>query len=88
MKDGGTKRRKRTEEILKAAGGKLEVFYFAYGEHDAYMIADIPDTASVAAICLAVNASGAATLRTTVLLTPEDLDKASEKTFAYTPPGR
>ena len=48
----------------------------------------IPDTASVAAICLAVNASGAATLRTTVLLTPEDLDKASEKTFAYTPPGR
>ena len=88
MKDGGTKRRKRTEDILKAAGGRLDAFYFAFGEHDVYMIADIPDQASVAAICLAVTASGAATLTTTVLLTPEELDKASEKTFSYTPPGR
>ena len=88
LKDGGSKRRKRTEDILKAAGGKLEAFYFAFGEHDAYMIADIPNTASVAAICMAVNASGAATLTTTVLLTPEEIDEASEKTFSYTPPGR
>ena len=88
LKDGGSKRRKRTEEILKAAGGKLEAFYFAFGKHDAYMIADIPETASVAAICLAVNASGDAVLTTTVLLTPEELDKASEASFTYTPPGR
>jgi len=88
MKDGGTKRRKRTEDILKAAGGKLDAFYFAFGKEDVYMIADIPDNASVAAICLAVTASGAATLTTTVLLTPEELDRASEKTFSYTPPGR
>ncbi len=88
LKDGGSKRRKRTEDILKAAGGRLEAFYFAFGQHDAYMIADIPDTSSVAAICLAVNASGAATLTTTVLLAAEELDKAAEASFTYTPPGR
>jgi hypothetical protein len=42
----------------------------------------------VAAICLAVNASGAAMLTTTVLLTAEELDKAAEASFTYTPPGR
>jgi uncharacterized protein with GYD domain len=88
LKDGGSKRRKRTEDILKAAGGRLEAFYFAFGESDAYMIADVPDTSSVAAICLAVNASGAAMLTTTVLLTAEELDKAAEASFTYTPPGR
>ena len=74
LKDGGSKRRKAAEEAVKAVGGKLEAFYFAFGKYDAYVIADIPDHASVAAASLAVNASGAVTIRTTVLLTPEELE--------------
>jgi uncharacterized protein with GYD domain len=88
MKDGGSKRRKAAEEALKAVGGKLEVFYFAFGEYDAYVIADIPDHVSVAAVALAINASGAVAVKTTVLLTPEELDKATKKGASYSPPGR
>ena len=88
LKDGGSKRRKAAEEAVKAVGGKLEAFYFAFGKYDAYVIADIPDHASVAAASLAVNASGAVAIKTTVLLTPEELDKASKKSVSYSPPGR
>jgi uncharacterized protein with GYD domain len=88
LKDGGSKRRKAAEDAVKAVGGKLEAFYFAFGEHDAYVIADIPDHASAAAVSLAVNASGAVAAKTTVLLTPEEVDKASKKSVSYTAPGR
>lgn len=88
MKDGGSKRRKAAEEAVKAVGGKLEASYFAFGEYDAYVIADIPDHVSVAAASLAVNASGAVAVKTTVLLTPEEVDKASKKSVSYSPPGR
>ena len=76
------------EAAIKANGGKLEAFYFAFGKNDAYLIVDAPDHISVAAMNLAVNASGAASIKTTVLLTPEEIDQASKKTVNYTPPGR
>ena len=88
LKDGGTKRRQVIETAIKANGGKLEAFYFAFGKRDAYLIAEAPDPVSVVAINLAVNASGAATVRTTVLLTPEEIDQAAKKSILYTPPGR
>jgi uncharacterized protein with GYD domain len=88
LKDGGTKRRKAAEETVKAAGGKLEAFYFAFGKSDAYLIADIPDHVNVAAAALTVNASGAVAVKTTILLTPEELDKASKRSISYNPPGR
>jgi uncharacterized protein with GYD domain len=88
LKDGGTKRRQVVEAAIKAQGGKLEAFYFAFGESDAYLIADVPDPVSVAAVALVVNASGAASVRTTVLLTPEEIDRAAEKSVTYTPPGQ
>ena len=88
LKDGGTKRRQVVEAAIKANGGKLEAFYFAFGKNDAYLIVDAPDHITVAATNLAVNASGAASVKTTVLLTPEEIDQASKKTVNYTPPGR
>lgn len=87
-KDGGTKRRQAAEAAIKSAGGRLEAFYFAFGEHDAYVVIDAPDNASVAAASLAVNASGAVQAKTIVLLTPEEVDQAARKTVTYTPPGR
>jgi uncharacterized protein with GYD domain len=87
LKDGGTKRRQVVEAAIKANGGKLEAFYFAFGKRDAYLIVDVPDHVSVVATALVVNASGAATAKTTVLLTPEEIDQASKKCVSYTPPG-
>lgn len=88
LKDGGTRRRQAAEAALKSAGGRMEAFYFAFGENDAYVIIDAPDNATVAAASLAISASGAVHTRTVVLLTAEELDQAAKKNVAYTPPGR
>ena len=87
LKDGGSKRRAAAEETVKGLGGKLEAFYFAFGDHDAYVIVDVPDNVSATAASLAVNASGAVRVKTTVLLTPEEVDQATKKTVTYRAPG-
>jgi uncharacterized protein with GYD domain len=87
LKEGGTKRRAAVQEIIEAAGGKLEVFYYAYGEDDAFIIADLPDATTGLAISLTVNASGAVRLTTLPLITPEELDAASKKSVKYRAPG-
>lgn len=88
IKDGGTTRRKAAQAAAESVGGRLESFYFTFGEFDSFVIADLPDNASVAALSLAVAASGGATGRTTVLLTPEEMDQATRKTPLYKPPGQ
>jgi uncharacterized protein with GYD domain len=88
LKEGGTSRRAVVEKVVKSMGGKLEAFYYAFGETDLYGIADMPDNVSAAAFTLAIAASGVIKLKTTVLLTPEDLDNAVKKTPSYRPPGK
>lgn len=87
VKDGGSKRRAAVEALTKELGGRVEAFYFAYGKHDAYVIVDLPDSASATAVSLAVAASGAVQLRTIVLITPEEVDHAVKKTVHYRAPG-
>jgi uncharacterized protein with GYD domain len=76
------------QQSVQGVEGKLEAFYYAFGDDDAYVIMDLPDHVSMAAIALAVRASGAATVKTTVLLTPEEIDQAARKTVSYRPPGQ
>jgi uncharacterized protein with GYD domain len=35
--------------VAKSVGGKVEAFYFALGDVDAYIILDLPDNVSAAA---------------------------------------
>ena len=88
LKDGGSKRRAAAEEAIKSLGGRLETFHFALGETDVFAIVEAPDNSSAAAVSLAVGASGAVQVKTTVLLTPEEMDQATKKTVTYRPPGR
>ena len=88
MKDGGTKREAAARRLVESLGGKLEVFYFAFGETDVVAIADMPDHASMAAAALTIGGTGAVTGNTTVLLTPGDLDQAAKKSGSYSPPGQ
>ncbi len=87
LKEGGSKRRAMVEGVLKGLGGKLESFYYAFGETDVLGVMDMPDHVSIAALSLAVNASGAVNLKVTVLLTPEEIDQATKKSVHYRPPG-
>lgn len=86
-KDGGAARRTAVQRLVQQAGGKLESFYFAFGEADAYVIAELPDAATAVAVSLAVNGLGLVHLRTVPLLTPEELDTATKKSIDYQPPG-
>lgn len=88
IKDGGTARRNAALKAAESLGGRIESMYFAFGDTDAYCIADMPDHASMAAITLALAASGGTTGRTTVLLTPEEMDQATRKSPSYRAPGQ
>jgi uncharacterized protein with GYD domain len=86
-KEGGSKRRDAAKAAIKSVGGKVEAFYFAFGNPDAIVIVDAPDNVSAAAASAAINASGRVQVRTVVLLTPEELDEAVKKTVNYRAPG-
>jgi len=88
LKEGGTSRRAVVETAIKSLGGTLEAFYYAFGETDAYIIGELPDNASMAALALMVSASGTVTVKITVLLTPQEIDEAAKKTPSYRAPGQ
>ncbi len=85
---GGSARRAAVQQMMQGLGGRLEAFYYAFGDDDAYVIVDAPDNVTVAAVSLAVNASGAVSAKTVVLLTPEEIDEATRKTVSYRAPGQ
>jgi uncharacterized protein with GYD domain len=87
IKEGGTGRRAAVENLVQGIGGRVEAFYFAYGEADAYVITDVPDATSGLAISLAVNASGAVHIETIPLITPEEIDDAAKRAVNYRAPG-
>ncbi len=84
---GGSRRRDAVAATAEGLGGRLESFYFGFGDHDAFVVVDLPDNEAAAAVALAVNAAGGATVKTTVLLTPEQVDEAAKRSVDYRPPG-
>jgi uncharacterized protein with GYD domain len=84
---GGTARREAVEQLISSIGGKVECFYFAFGDADVYAIAELPSDEAAAALALSINRSGSTTIRTVVLLTPEQIDAAATMAPDYTRPG-
>ena len=87
LQEGGSKRREAAEQLTKGMGGRLEAFYYAFGNDDFVIIVDLPSNVDASALALAANASGAVESRTTVLITPEEIDQATKKTVKFHPPG-
>jgi uncharacterized protein with GYD domain len=87
LKEGGTKRRDAVRQMVEKAGGKLHSFHYAFGDSDLYAVAEFPDKETAVAVSLAVNSAGLATIKSTVLITPEEVDAATKKAVAYRPPG-
>src|SRR3954447_11443288 len=80
---GGSARKSAAQAAAKSVGGKLDVFYFAFGGTDVFTVADLPDNSAAAALALAVTAGGGATVRTVVLLTPDEIHNATEQKVKY-----
>lgn len=84
---GGTARKTAVQAAVKSLGGKLESFHFAFGGDDVYVIAELPSNEAAAAMAIAVSASGVSKVRTTVLMTPTEMDAATNQSVSYRPPG-
>ena len=87
VKEGGTSRRAALAETIEGVGGSLESLYYAFGKSDLFIIADLPDDATAAAVSLAVGSTGALDVSVTVLVTPETVDEAIAMDVPYRPPG-
>ena len=87
LRDGGSKRRAIVDDLFQSMGGKLEAFYFAFGDRDLYVIGDLPDNAAAAALAMRVNSAGKVNVKTRVLLTPEEIDAAAKMNIVVGPPG-
>ena len=87
LEEGGSGRREAVKQMLESVGGSLEAFYFALGTDDLVVIGELPDNVSAAALSLQTVVGGAARSRTTVLLTPEEIDEAAHRSVEYRRPG-
>jgi uncharacterized protein with GYD domain len=79
-------------DLASAVGGSLETVYFMFGDRDGFVVVDVPDPDTAAAISIAVSSTGAFShLETRQLIAPEDLpsvlEKAADARESYRPPG-
>lgn len=88
LKEGGSGRRQAVEAAVKAMGGHLEAYYFAFGDNDVVSIVDVPDNVTATALSMGIAATGTVRTRTTVLLTPEEVDQATKKTLSFRAAGQ
>ena len=89
LAEGGSGREAALRATVESVGGSLEGFYYAFGDCDLYLIADVPDQAAATALALNIAAAGALTVETIVLLNATDIDAAvaKSKSVQYRPPG-
>ena len=83
QKEKASGRRDAVSQACESVGGRLEAYYFAFGEDDVVSIVDVPDNTAASALSLAVSATGTARTRTTALLTVEEVDKALGTKIRY-----
>jgi uncharacterized protein with GYD domain len=84
---GGTARRDTVGQLIGSMGGRIESFYFGFGEADVYVVCELPSAEAATALALSINQSTATKIRTVVLLTPEQVDEAAKMVPDYQPPG-
>ena len=87
-KDKATARRQANEKLLESVDGKLEAFYYAMGDRDVIAIVDLPNAEAAAAVSFTGMATGLNRVRTTPLLTVEEVDRALIRKLTFRGPGQ
>jgi uncharacterized protein with GYD domain len=90
MKNPEDRRDMIAARLFGTFGGRLEGFWYCFGDQDGYVLVDLPDTVSAAAASVAVAATGSCRyLETTVLISVDEMVEAMDRAnkFAYTKPG-
>jgi uncharacterized protein with GYD domain len=76
--------------MCEQAGGRMESYYLMFGHQDGFVIVEVPDSTTAAAISLAVSSTGAfAQIETRELIEVTDLNEILERagSLTYSPPG-
>ena len=76
--------------LVEGVGGRMESYYYAFGDSDVVAIFEMPDNVTMAALSMAAGASGAiSNLKTTVLIPISEGVEAARKAAGinYRPPG-
>src|SRR6266481_9757291 len=84
---GGSARRAAVQKMVESLGGRLEAFFFTFGENDILVILDLPENLTAATLSLAVMSTGVVRTNTKVLLTPEEIDRSVKAPVDFQPPG-
>lgn len=88
VQDSASGRRADVTMAIKALGGTVEAFYYAFGDDDVIAILDLPSNTAAAAVAITTGGSGMVRVRTTALLTVEEVDQALEIQPKYRAPGK
>ena len=91
MIDNPGDRTEPVRKLLGELGGTLHGYWFSFGEQDGYVLTEVPDNVSAAAISVKVASSGALeSVETTVLITMEEMLEACRRasSLEYSPPGK
>ncbi len=69
IRDKPSGRRAAVTRAIESIGGKVEAVYFAFGDYDVVVLADVPDNVAAAAVGFTVSSTGLVRTRTMPLLT-------------------
>jgi uncharacterized protein with GYD domain len=86
-RDKASGRKAAVSSAMKSLNAKVESFHFSFGCEDVVLIVDAPDNVAVAAMSIQVGLTGLVRLKTTPLLTVEEVDKALALPSKYRGPG-
>lgn len=86
-KTGATERAAQLDAIAKGMGGRLEAMYFGLSANDTFIVLELPDTATAAALAKAVNAVGTGHCNMEPILTPPEMDEALRIDTRFVAPG-
>ncbi|MBG0855651.1 GYD domain-containing protein [Streptomyces spinoverrucosus] len=87
LKEGATARREVADGMLRSLGGRLESIYWALGDDDVYLTAELPNNTAAAALGMVTSATGSVRTSTVALLTAEEVDEAARQKVDYRPAG-
>jgi uncharacterized protein with GYD domain len=76
--------------LVESVGGRLECYYWMFGQHDGVAIVEMPDSRTYAAVNMAIISSGTFKhFETYELIELDDLTAIAERAreIAYQPPG-
>ncbi|GAA4292221.1 hypothetical protein GCM10023086_01950 [Streptomyces venetus] len=87
LSEGAKARREAVGRMVEDLGGRVEAMYWAFGDEDVYVTAELPGNTSAAAMGMVVSSVGGVRTTTVVLLSADEIDEAVRQEVHYRPPG-